>query len=384
MKKRSIREVPLAGARLVIRTDYNGSDYRIRASIPTLRRVLEGGARAVLVAHLGRPRGTPSKDLSLRPVAARLEALLGHPVRFRDPGGDSTVTLLENVRFDSGEEEGSAQGPELMRRLRSMGEVFVLDGFGCAHRADHSLMAAREFPLAVTGLLLEREIEKLDAFVADPEPKLVVVGGSKVTDKVGALEPLASRLAAVLVGGRAAAAFLAAQGRSVGDAAIASEEIEAARRVLALAPRVVLPVDHVATLGGDPASPRQIVGEIPKGWAALDIGPASEALFEETVLASGARSLLWAGPLGLYERNPFEWGTETFARFLGSHPEIRTVVGGGNTAEAVESFGLLDRFWHVSTGGTAALEFLEGRSLPAIEVLTDDVGPNPRVTPPMP
>jgi 3-phosphoglycerate kinase len=374
MAKLSVRDLEVKGKRALVRVDFNvpvkdgkvGDDTRIRASLPTIRLLLEKGAKLVLVSHLGRPEGKASEKYSLRPVAGRLQELLGRPVDFAEPRG-ADVLLLENVRFDPGE-EGNDEG--LAKRLAAHGDVYVNDAFGTAHRAHASTATvARFFKQAAAGLLIEKEIAFLGKILHSPDPPFVaLLGGSKVSDKILILEQMAAKVDAVLVGGGMAYTLLKAQGRPVGNSKVEADRLDVARKILAAA-RVVLPVDHVAADRFDAAAKTQVVADVPDGWMGLDIGPKTVDLFKAEL--SKARTVLWNGPVGVFEMEPFALGTKAIASHLAGLKGATTVVGGGDTAAAVEKFGVADRLSHVSTGGGASLEFLEGRELPGVAALTD-------------
>jgi 3-phosphoglycerate kinase len=373
MAKLSVRDLDLKGKRVLVRVDFNvplkdgkvGDDTRIKASLPTIQHILKGGGKAVLVSHLGRPDGKPEKKYSLEPVAKRLAELLGRVVDFGEPkGGD--LTLLENVRFDPGEEKND---DGLARRLAAYGDVYVNDAFGTAHRAHSSTAGvAKHFKTSAAGLLIEKEIQYLGKVLHAPDkPFLAVLGGSKVSDKILILEQLAKKVDAVLVGGGMAYTLLKAQGRPVGNSKVEADKLDVAKMILSTA-RVVLPVDHVAADAFDPAAKTQVVADVPDGWMGLDIGPRSVELFNAEL--AKAKTVLWNGPLGVFEMEPFAGGTRKVAEFLAGS-EATTVVGGGDTAAAVEKFGVASKLSHVSTGGGASLEFLEGRELPGIAALSD-------------
>jgi phosphoglycerate kinase len=393
VEKRTIRDVDVAGRRVLVRVDFNvpldpqgpvADDRRIRESLPTLRDLLGRGAAVVVMSHLGRPGGRVVEALRMAPVGERLAQLLGRPVHvLRDCVGPEVeavvarlqpgeVALLENLRFHPGEE---ANDPEFAAALARLGDLYVNDAFGTAHRAHASTVGVAAYLPAVAGLLMEKEIRYLSRLLEQPDhPFVAVLGGKKVSDKIGVLRNLLTRVDAVLVGGGMAYTFLRAQGYGVGRSVVEGDKLELARELLDLARRrgvaFVLPEDVVAAERASPDAPRRTVpaGEIPDGWMGLDIGPRSAQRFAQVI--EGARLVVWNGPMGVFEVEPFAEGTravaEAVARCAGT-----TVVGGGDTAAAVEQFGLLDRFDHVSTGGGASLEFLEGKELPGIRVLQD-------------
>jgi triosephosphate isomerase len=374
MAKLSIRDLDLKGRRVLVRVDFNvpvkdgqvGDDTRIRASLPTIRHILEKGGKAVLVSHLGRPDGKPNDKYSLRPVAGRLQELLGRPVDFGEPKGGA-VTLLENVRFDPGEEKND---DALAKKLAAYGDVYVNDAFGTAHRAHASTAGVtRYFKQSACGFLIEKEIQYLGKVLTNPDkPFVAIMGGSKVSDKILILEQLTKKVDAIIVGGGMAYTLLKAQGKPVGNSKVEADKLDLAKKILGSA-RIILPVDHVAADRFDAAAKTQIVDDVPEGWMGLDIGPKTVDLFKKEL--AGAKTVLWNGPLGVFEMDPFALGTKAIASCLAGLKGCTTIVGGGDTAAAVEKFGVADRMSHVSTGGGASLEFLEGKELPGIAALTN-------------
>lgn len=372
MAKLSVRDLDLQGKRVLMRVDFNvpvkegkvKDDTRIRAALPTIRYILEKGGRLVLVSHLGRPEGKPDPKYSLRPVADRLQELLGRPVAFGEPSGD--VTLLENVRFDPGEEKNDEN---LAKKLASYGDLYVNDAFGTAHRAHASTAGVTKFfRQCAAGFLMEKEIQYLSKVLTAPDkPFVTVMGGAKVSDKILVLEQIAPKVDTILVGGGMAYTLLKAQGKPVGASKIEADKLDVARKILASA-RVILPVDHVVADRMDPSAATRVVDDVPEGMMGLDIGPRTVELFRKEL--AKARTVLWNGPVGVFEMEPFAAGTRAIAECLAGL-KATTVVGGGDTAAAVEKFKLADRMSHVSTGGGASLEFLEGKTLPGIAALTD-------------
>lgn len=393
MEKRTVRDVDVAGRRVLVRVDFNvpldprgrvADDRRIRESLPTLRDLLERGAAVVVMSHLGRPGGRVVEALRMAPVGERLAQLLGRPVHvLRDCVGPEVeavvarlqpgeVALLENLRFHPGEE---ANDPEFARALARLGDLYVNDAFGTAHRAHASTVGVAAHLPAVAGLLMEKEIRYLSRLLEGPDhPFVAILGGKKVSDKIGVLRNLLTRVDAVLVGGGMAYTFLRAQGYGVGRSVVEEDKLDLARDLLDLARQrgveFVLPEDVVAAERPTLDAPRRTVpaAEIPDGWMGLDIGPRTARRFAGVI--EGARLVVWNGPMGVFEVEPFAAGTRAVAEAVARCPGT-TVVGGGDTAAAVEQLGLLDRFDHVSTGGGASLEFLEGRELPGIRVLQD-------------
>ncbi|HZE98241.1 MAG TPA: phosphoglycerate kinase [Planctomycetota bacterium] len=374
MAKLTVRDLDLKGKRVLVRVDFNvplkdgkvADDTRIKASLPTIQYILDKGGKAVLVSHLGRPNGKPNEKYSLRPVAARLQELLGKPVDFGEPK-DGPVTLLENVRFDAGEEKND---DALAKKLASYGDVYVNDAFGTAHRAHASTAGVtKHFKQSASGFLIEKEIQYLGKVLTNPDkPFIAIMGGSKVSDKILILEQLAKKVDAIIVGGGMAYTLLKAQGKAVGNSKVEGDKLDLARKILASA-RIILPVDHVAADKFDAAAKTQVVTEVPDGWMGLDIGPNTVELFRREL--ASAKTVLWNGPLGVFEMEPFAQGTKAIATHLANQKGCTTIVGGGDTAAAVEKFGVADKMSHVSTGGGASLEFLEGKDLPGIAALTD-------------
>jgi len=383
MSKLSVRDLEVRGRRVLVRVDFNvplkdgnvADDTRLRASVPTIKLLCERGARVILASHLGRPDGKPDPKYSLKPVAPVFAELLGRPVRFagEDPGElkDGEVALLENLRFHPEEE---ANDPEFAKKLGALAELYVNDAFGTAHRAHASTAGvAKYFKQAAAGLLMEKEIEFLGERMRSPDrPFMLILGGAKVSDKILLIENMLPKVDAILIGGGMAYTFLVAKGESVGASKVEKDRIEAAKKILEAAARqrvqIFLPKDHVVADRFDAAAETQVVVRIPDGWMALDIGPSTTSEYVFTL--TGARTVVWNGPLGVFEMEPFAAGTEAVAEAL-AEGRATTIVGGGDTAAAVEKFGVAGKMTHVSTGGGAALEFLEGKILPGVEALTD-------------
>jgi 3-phosphoglycerate kinase len=374
MAKLSVRDLDLKGKRVLVRVDFNvpvkdgkvTDDTRIKAAIPTLKYIVEKGAKAVLVSHLGRPDGKVDLKYSLQPVAKRLAELIGKPVDWAIPKGADLV-LLENIRFDPGEEKNEEA---LAKRIAVHGDFFVNDAFGTAHRAHASTAGVTKFfKQSAMGFLIEKEVQYLGKVLTNPDkPFVAIMGGSKVSDKILILEQLAKKVDTILVGGGMAYTLLKAQGKPVGNSKVEADKLDLAKKILAAA-RIILPVDHVAADKFDAAANTQIVADVPDGWMGLDIGPKSVELFKREL--SAAKTVLWNGPVGVFEMEPFAAGTKAIAEHLAGLKGVTTIVGGGDTAAAVEKFGVADKMSHVSTGGGASLEFLEGKELPGIAALTD-------------
>ena len=395
MAKRGIAGLgELRGRRVLVRVDFNvpldgtrvTDDTRIRAAVPTITDLRERGARVVLMSHLGRPKGAPKPELSLRPVAERLAELLDAAVAFVAASvgpdaeaavarlADGEVLLLENLRFHR-EEEADDAG--FAGRLAQLGEAYVNDAFGAAHRAHASTEGVARLLPAAAGHLLRREVETLTALLEAPEhPFVAVVGGVKVADKIGVLERLAEVADEILVGGAMAFTFLVARGGAVG-ASLHEDEAgqETARQALRVAEErgtsLLLPTDVVAAdrFAADASTQVVPADAVPDGWMGLDIGPETAARYAKRVRA--ARTVLWNGPMGAFELEPFAAGTRAVAEAVAGS-DGRTVVGGGDSVAAVTSMGLADRITHISTGGGASLELLEGRTLPGVAALPDE------------
>jgi phosphoglycerate kinase len=374
---RTLDDLDVEGKRVLVRVDFNvpqdedrniTDDARIRGALPTLRELRERGARLVLLAHLGRPKGRDEK-FSLRPVAERLSELLGEDVTLSpdlDDVPDADVVLVENVRFFEGETKNS---PELAARYAALADVYVNDAFGAAHRAHASTEAVAHLLPSAAGRLLQREVETLTGILSEPKrPLVAVVGGAKVTDKIGVLEAFLERADAVLIGGAMCFPFFKAQGHSVGSSLCEEEGVEPASRVMANA-RLELPTDLVAGREFKPDTDVRALDDVdvPEGWMGLDIGAGSAERYAAEIAAAG--TVFWNGPMGAFELAPFAAGTRAVAEAMAS-TEATTVVGGGDSAAALAQFGLADRVTHLSTGGGASLELIEGKELPGVRALT--------------
>ena len=391
MALRVLREAQAEGKRVLVRVDFNvpfadgrvSDDTRLRASLPTIRHLCDRGARVVLCSHLGRPKGAVDDTLRLGAVARHLSDIMGRPVGYVDEciGPDvaaavdamapGDVLLLENLRFHPGEEKND---PAFARDLAAVADLFVNDAFGAAHRAHASTAGITHVLPSYAGLLLEREAEMLGAVLHDPQrPFAVVVGGAKVSDKLPVLQNLLDKVDLVLVGGGMVATFFQAQGYAAAASAEGDEQVDAARQLLADAESrgvdVLLPVDAVAASEFAADAPHRTVSaqDLPPGWLVLDIGPDSVRRYREAL--QPCRTVLWNGPMGVFEFPAFSHGTRALAETIAALPAT-TVIGGGSTGEAVVSLGLADKMTHVSTGGGASLEFLEGKQLPGLAALS--------------
>jgi phosphoglycerate kinase len=374
---RTLDDLDVEGKRVLVRVDFNvplddgriTDDARIRAALPTLKELRENGARLLLAAHLGRPKGR-DETFSLRPVAERLSELLGEQVALApslDDVPDGDVVMLENVRFEPGETKND---PELAQRYAALADAYVNDAFGAAHRAHASTEAVAHLLPSAAGRLLEREVATLRGILDDPRrPLVAVVGGAKVTDKIGVLEAFLTRADRILVGGAMCFPFFSAQGHAVGASLCEDEGIEPARRVLgAGGEKLRLPDDLVA--GREFSSDtevRELDGvDVPDGWMGLDVGGRTAGGYAEVIRDAG--TVFWNGPMGAFELEPFAAGTRTVAEAVAETGAV-TVVGGGDSAAALAQFGLADRVTHLSTGGGASLELIEGKALPGVEAL---------------
>jgi 3-phosphoglycerate kinase len=389
MNKRSVRDLDVRDKRVLVRVDFNvpvkdgqvTDDTRIRRALPTIRYLLEEGARPILISHLGRPKGEPDPKYAMDPVAARLEELLGEPVvkldaavgpeveEAIDDWDGKGVVLLENSRFYPGE---TSNDPEFADQLAALADLYVNDAFGAAHRAHATTVGvARRLP-AAAGLLMEEEIDYLDKVLEDPErPFVAILGGAKVSDKLGVIRSLLGSADSLLIGGAMGFTFFKVQGYETGNSLVEDDYLEEAKRLMEEATdRLVLPVDVVVVeaMDEDAESQTVAVDGIPPGKMGLDIGPETVDLFEGHI--SGARTIFWNGPMGVFEIDAFAKGTEGVARAV-AESGATSVVGGGDSVAAVNKLGLEDRMSHISTGGGASLEYIEGKELPGIAVLPD-------------
>jgi phosphoglycerate kinase len=392
MAKLTIRDIDFKDKTVLMRADFNvpqdkdlkiTDDTRIRATLPTIKYILEHGAKKlVLMSHLGRPDGKVVEKYSLKPVAARLKELLGEGVLFlNDCVGSAVkkeiesskekVALLENLRFHAQEEANDA---EFSKQLSLLGEVFVNDAFGTAHRAHASTEGVTHFLKSAAGFLLEKEIKYLGSAVENPaKPFMVILGGVKVSDKIGMIENLLPKADAIIVGGGMAYTFLKAQGKPIGNSKLEKDKLDLAKSILAQAKElkkdILLPVDNLVVEAIDPNAKSDITGEdIPDGKIAVDIGPKTVKLFSDKL--KSAKTIVWNGPLGIFEMDAFSRGTKEVAEVIAGL-KCTSIIGGGDTAAAMAKFKLEDKMTHISTGGGASLEYLEGKVLPGVAALTD-------------
>ena len=391
MPKRSMAEADVRGKRALVRVDFNvplqdgrvGDDTRIRAALPTIRALLDAGAAVVLMTHLGRPKGRPDPAFSVAPVARQLAKLLGLTVRTVDavvgPAAEAAaaslapgeVLLIENTRFEPGEERND---PSLAAAMARLGDLYVNDAFGAAHRAHASTVGVADHLPAYAGLLLQREETALAKLLDDPErPFVAILGGAKVSDKLGVIDHLLDRVDSLLLGGGMANTVLMAQGHDIGESLAEPDLVQDARRLLAAAAErgvhLLLPIDVVVAPSPDSVAASVVtVDRVPGGQAIFDVGPETVARYCEEAARAG--TVFWNGPLGVFERPPFGEGTLGIARCVADAAAF-TVVGGGDSVAAIEAAGVADRIDHISTGGGASLEYLEGRALPGIAAIPD-------------
>jgi phosphoglycerate kinase len=387
--KRSVRDLDVGDKRVLVRVDFNvpvkdgevTDDTRIRRALPTIRYLLEEGARPVLISHLGRPKGEPDQKYAMDPVATRLQELLGEPVEKLDASvgpevvealddwAGRGVVLLENSRFYPGE---TSNDPGFSGQLAALADVYVDDAFGAAHRAHATTVGVPERMPAAAGLLMEEEIDYLDKVLEDPErPFVAILGGAKVSDKLGVIESLLGIADSLLIGGAMGFTFFRALGYEIGDSLVEEDYLEEAKRLMEEAgDRLVLPVDVVVAEAMEEGAESETVAVdgIPSGKMGLDIGPETVDLFKRYI--SGASTIFWNGPMGVFEIDAFAKGTEGVARAV-AESGATSVVGGGDSVAAVNKLGLEDRMSHISTGGGASLEYVEGKELPGIAILPD-------------
>ena len=390
MDKKTIRDVNVKNKRVLVRVDFNvplengkvapSGDTRIVASLPTIKYLIDQGAKVILCSHLGRPKGKDQK-LSLRPVATRLQELLGKPVTFVSDcigqpaeravegmnAGD--VTLLENVRFYPEEEKND---PAFAKKLAAFGDLYVNDAFGSAHRAHASTEGVTKYLPGYAGFLMEKELNYLGQALANPaKPFVAILGGAKVSDKIKVIENLLPKVDSLLIGGGMANTFLAARGLNMGQSLVETDKLDVAKALMEKGgAKIVLPVDAVVAdkFAANAQSKVIAVEQVPSDWRVLDVGPQTIDAFER--ILAGAKTVVWNGPLGVFEFPAFAKGTVEIAKRLAASGAT-TIIGGGDSAAAVEQAGVADKMTHISTGGGASLEFLEGRTLPGVAALQD-------------
>jgi len=393
MNKKTIKDIDIKGKKVLMRVDFNvplnqeleiQDDTRIRSALPTIEYAIKEGAKIILMSHLGRPKGKVQESMRLTPVAEKLSELLNKKVTKLDEciGRDvkkvisgmknGNVALLENLRFHPEEEKNS---PEFAKKLASLGQVYVNDAFGTAHRAHASTEGVTKFlDTSVAGFLLGKEIEYFDKALTDPQkPFVAMLGGAKVSDKIMVIENLLDKVDAILIGGGMAYTFMKAEGKEIGDSKLEADKLDIAKSLMEKAfkkgVKIVLPIDHLIADKIDAASNTRVVdASIPQNWMAVDIGPKSVDEFKKEL--RNAKTIIWNGPLGVFEISKFSRGTEDIARFIAGL-NATTIIGGGDTASAISKFGLENSMSHISTGGGASLEYMEGKLLPGIAALND-------------
>lgn len=389
MNKKTVKDIELKGKRVFMRVDFNvpmaegkvTDDKRIKAALPTIQYVLDQGASLLLASHLGRPKGGADPEFSLRAASEVLATLINRPVTMAPdcvgaeveaiakalkPGD---VVMLENTRFHKGEEKNDL---ELAKQMAALADVYVNDAFGSAHRAHSSTEGIARFLPAVSGFLMEQELEYLGKAVANPEhPYIAILGGAKISDKILVVETLAAKCDKLIIGGGMANTFLTAKGLNMQDSLVEAEALETAKTLLAkLGDKLVLPVDAIIADKFDAEANTQTVDvdKIPAGWRMLDVGPKTVSLYKATL--DGAKLIVWNGPVGVFEMPKFAEGTFSLAKMMAESKAV-TVIGGGDSASAVKKAGVAKQMTHVSTGGGASLEFLEGKELPGVAALND-------------
>jgi phosphoglycerate kinase len=388
MPKVSIRDLDLSGKTVFIRVDFNvplapggqeiTSDKRVRASLPTIQYALDHGAGVILASHLGRPKGKPNMEMSLKPVAVRLAQLLGRPVKMapdcvgpevekmRPAPGE--VLLLENLRFHAGEEKND---PGFSKQLAALCDVYVNDAFGSAHRAHASTVGMIQFVReAAAGLLMDKELEYLTKATRHPDrPCVAILGGAKVSDKIEVIENLMKVVDQLLIGGAMAYTFLKAQGKPVGKSLVEDDKVGLAKELLARSGgKILLPADHVVVDELKEGAAFEVVSNVPEGKMGVDIGPETVAAYSAVI--GKARTIIWNGPMGVFEKPPFDRGTVALAKAVAASGAV-SVVGGGDSEKAIKSAGVSDKISHISTGGGASLEFLAGIELPGVAALPE-------------
>jgi len=392
MNKQTIKDIKVKGKKVIVRVDFNvpldekfniTDDRRIKEALPTIQYLLkEGAAKVILMSHLGRPKGKPEDAFRLTPAAKRLEKLLkekvlkldecvGENVKKQIDSSKEKVILLENLRFHKEEE---ANDPKFAKELASLADIYVNDAFGTAHRAHASTAGITQYLPSVAGFLIEKEIRYLGMAMENPKrPFVVILGGAKVSDKITLIENLLKKANAILIGGGMAYTFLKALGKNIGNSKLDPDKIDTARQLMEKAKKMnvnfVLTTDFVIVKKFDDVASVKIVDDIPDGWESIDIGPKTRKAFKE-VLAR-AKTVIWNGPVGVFEIDAYAQGTKEIAEYLAGLKDVLTIVGGGDSAAAAAKFKVEDKFTHISTGGGASLEYLEGKELPGIAALND-------------
>ena len=392
LNKKTIEDIDVKGKRVLVRCDFNvplkdgviTDDKRIRASLPTIKYLLEHGAKVILCSHLGRPKGEFKPEFSLKPVAARLSELLGFEVKIAaDVVGESAQALaasvkegeavmIENVRYEKGETKND---PELSKKFAALADIYVNDAFGTAHRAHCSTTGVADYLPAVCGYLIQKEISVMGKALADPKrPFVAILGGAKVSDKIGVIENLLDKVDTLIIGGGMAYTFFKANGHTIGTSICEEDKIALAKETMEKAAqkgvKFLLPADNKVGREYDPNTESMVVDsdDIPDGWMGLDIGPATQKMFADAI--KGAGTVVWNGPMGVSEWDNFAEGTIAVAKAVADSGAI-SIIGGGDSAAAVQKLGFADKMTHISTGGGASLEFLEGKELPGIAALND-------------
>ena len=392
LNKKTVEDIEVKGKKVLVRCDFNvkmedgviTSDKRIVASLPTIQYLIDKGAKLILCSHFGRPKGAVDPEFSMAPIAARLSELLGKEVKLAaDVVGESAqalaaaleegdVMLLENVRFEAGETKND---PELSKKFAALADIYVNDAFGSAHRAHSSTTGVADYLPSAVGFLMKKEIEYIGGALEDPKrPLIAILGGAKVSDKIGVINNLLDKCDKLIIGGGMAYTFFAAQGLNVGDSLVDKDNIEAARGMMAKAREMgkpfLLPVDNKIATKYDVNAPymRIYSDSIPDGWMGLDIGPVTSELYAKSLI--GAGTIIWNGPMGVTEMPQFEEGTIAVAKAIAETDAI-SIIGGGDSAAAIKKLGFADKMSHISTGGGASLEFLEGKELPGIACIDE-------------
>ncbi|MBR0537858.1 MAG: phosphoglycerate kinase [Clostridia bacterium] len=392
LNKKTVEDIEVKGKKVLVRCDFNvkmengviTSDKRIVASLPTIKYLIDQGAKLILCSHLGRPKGAFDPEFSMAPVAARLSELLGKEVKLAaDVVGESAqaiaaelqdgdVMLLENVRFEPGETKND---PELSKKFASLAEVYVNDAFGSAHRAHSSTTGVADYLPSAVGYLIQKEIQFIGGALEDPKrPLVAILGGAKVSDKIGVINNLLEKCDKLIIGGGMAYTFFAAQGLNVGNSLVDTENIENAKGMMQKAKDLnkpfLLPVDNMIATKYDVTAPYMTIysDSIPDGWMGLDIGPVTSELYAKSIQDAG--TIIWNGPMGVTEMPQFEGGTVSVAKAIAETDAI-SIIGGGDSAAAIKKLGFADKMSHISTGGGASLEFLEGKELPGIACIDE-------------